>query len=106
MRSLQLFWDSNVGKKVVMAVTGLALFGFVIAHMLGNLQVYLGAEALNAYARTLRHYPAVLWAARIGLLVAVALHIWAATTLMALPGLILLFWIARLYPQGLTAKQK
>ena len=75
------FFGSSIGKKVVMAVTGLALFGFVIAHMLGNLQVYLGAEALNAYARTLRHYPAVLWAARIGLLVAVALHIWAATTL-------------------------
>ena len=75
------FFASSIGKKVVMAVTGLALFGFVVAHMVGNLQVYLGPEALNAYAETLRHYPALLWAARVGLLVAVALHIWSAWSL-------------------------
>jgi succinate dehydrogenase / fumarate reductase, cytochrome b subunit len=78
------FFASSIGKKVVMAVTGLALFGFVVAHMVGNLQVYLGPEALNAYAEMLRHYPALLWAARIGLLVAVALHIWAAWSLTQL----------------------
>ena len=55
MTSAGRFLASSIGKKVVMAVTGLALFGFVIAHMLGNLQVYLGPEALNEYARTLRH---------------------------------------------------
>jgi succinate dehydrogenase / fumarate reductase cytochrome b subunit len=75
------FLGSSIGKKVVMAVTGFALFGFVVAHMLGNLQVYLGPAALNAYAESLRHYPALLWAARIGLLVAAALHVWAAYSL-------------------------
>jgi succinate dehydrogenase / fumarate reductase, cytochrome b subunit len=75
------FLASSIGKKVVMAATGFALFGFVVAHMLGNLQVYLGPAALNAYAEALRHYPALLWAARIGLLVAAALHVWAAYSL-------------------------
>ena len=75
------FLGSSIGKKVVMAVTGFALFGFVVAHMLGNLLVYLGPAALNAYAESLRHYPALLWAARIGLLVAAALHVWAAYSL-------------------------
>ena len=75
------FLGSSIGKKVVMAVTGFGLIGFVVAHMLGNLQVYLGSAALNAYAESLRHYPALLWAARIGLLVAAALHVWAAYSL-------------------------
>ncbi|HVR69649.1 MAG TPA: succinate dehydrogenase cytochrome b subunit [Vicinamibacteria bacterium] len=75
------FFASSIGKKVVMAVTGLALFGFVVAHMLGNLQVYLGREALNAYAEALRRVPAVLWAMRFGLLAAAALHVWSAYSL-------------------------
>jgi succinate dehydrogenase / fumarate reductase cytochrome b subunit len=75
------FLGSSIGKKVVMALTGFALFGFVVAHMLGNLQVYLGPAALNAYAESLRHYPTLLWVARIGLLAAAALHIWAAYSL-------------------------
>ena len=75
------FLGSSIGKKVVMALTGLALVGFVVAHMLGNLQVYLGPAALNDYAEALRHYPALLWAARIGLLVAAALHVWASYSL-------------------------
>jgi succinate dehydrogenase / fumarate reductase cytochrome b subunit len=61
-----------------MAVTGLALFGFVVAHMLGNLQVYLGPEALNAYAEGLRKLPALLWGLRLGLLLAAVLHVWSA----------------------------
>ena len=64
-----------------MAVTGLALFGFVIVHMLGNLQVYLGPEALNQYAVALRKLGPLLWAFRAGLLAAVILHIWAAWSL-------------------------
>jgi succinate dehydrogenase / fumarate reductase cytochrome b subunit len=72
------FFASSIGKKVVMAVTGLALFGFVVAHMLGNLQVYLGPAALNAYAEGLRKLPALLWAMRVGLLLAAALHVWSA----------------------------
>ena len=75
------FFASSIGKKVVMAVTGVALFGFVIAHMLGNLQVFLGPTALNHYAEKLRELGPLLWAARIGLLVAAGLHIWAAWSL-------------------------
>jgi len=81
MTALGRFFGSSIGKKIVMAVTGLALFGFVIAHMLGNLQVYLGPEALNGYAQKLRDLGALLWVARIGLLLAAVLHIWAATSL-------------------------
>jgi succinate dehydrogenase / fumarate reductase, cytochrome b subunit len=74
------FLRSSLGLKIVMAVTGLVLFGFVIGHMLGNLQVYLGREAFNAYAESLRAilHGAGLWVARAGLLAAVLLHIWSA----------------------------
>lgn len=75
------FFRSSIGKKVVMAVTGVMLFGFVLGHMAGNLLVYKGPQALNAYADELRRFPALLWGARLGLLAAVALHIWAAASL-------------------------
>jgi len=79
------FYRSAVGKKVVMAVSGLLLFGFVLGHMLGNLKLYLGAEALNHYAEWLREIgtpllppSGLLWIARIGLLAAVGLHMLSA----------------------------
>jgi succinate dehydrogenase / fumarate reductase, cytochrome b subunit len=75
------FFRSSIGKKVVMAASGAVLLGFVAAHMAGNLQVYLGRTAINAYAESLRHVPALLWAARLGLLAAVTLHIWSAYSL-------------------------
>ena len=77
------FTGSSIGKKVVMAATGLVLFGFVVGHMVGNLQVFLGADALNTYAELLRHFlhGQGIWIARAGLIVAVVLHIWAATAL-------------------------
>lgn len=64
-----------------MAVTGVLLLGFVVGHLLGNLQIFLGQEQLNAYAATLHGMPALLWGARLGLLVIVGLHIWAAVVL-------------------------
>jgi len=83
-----VLWGTVVGKKVVMAVTGIVLVGFVIAHMIGNLKIFLGAEAIDAYAVFLRTmgepmFPsgALLWVARIVLLVCVALHITAAVQL-------------------------
>jgi succinate dehydrogenase / fumarate reductase cytochrome b subunit len=77
------FIGSSIGRKVVMAVTGLILFGFVLGHMIGNLQVYLGPEALNHYAVLLRKllHGAGLWIVRAVMLTAVSLHIWAATSL-------------------------
>jgi succinate dehydrogenase / fumarate reductase cytochrome b subunit len=66
---------SSLGSKYVMALTGLALIGFVVVHMAGNLLIYFGRDALNAYAEALRHRPALLWAARLGLLVVFVVHV-------------------------------
>src|SRR5436190_5420195 len=83
MTAKRSFWSSTIGQKIVMAVTGVILFGFVLGHMVGNLQLYLGAQALNDYAVWLREFAhgAALPAARISLIVAVVLHIWSATSL-------------------------
>jgi succinate dehydrogenase / fumarate reductase cytochrome b subunit len=82
------FTRSSVGKKAVMAVTGIILFGFVLIHMIGNLKLYEGPQKLDSYAGWLREVgsPALpnegmLWIARLVLLAAVALHIWAAYSL-------------------------
>ena len=64
-----------------MAATGLALFLFVLLHLVGNLQVYLGPEALNRYGAFLQENVELLWPARISLLVIVSLHIWSAAKL-------------------------
>jgi succinate dehydrogenase / fumarate reductase cytochrome b subunit len=83
MAEPRAFLRSSIGRKVVMAVTGAILFGFVLVHMIGNLQVYLGPEAMNAYGVFLREilHGAGLWIARIVLLAAAILHIWSATSL-------------------------
>ena len=64
----QSFLRSSLGLKIVMAVTGIVLFGFVIGHMIGNLQIYLGREAFNHYAELLRElgHGMLLWVARAG----------------------------------------
>jgi succinate dehydrogenase / fumarate reductase, cytochrome b subunit len=77
------FYDSTIGKKAVMAVTGVILFGYLIAHMLGNLQVFLGRDVMNHYAETLHANLPLLWGARSVLLVSVLLHAWAAIQLTA-----------------------
>jgi succinate dehydrogenase / fumarate reductase cytochrome b subunit len=81
-------WSTMVGKKVVMAVTGIVLVGFVVAHMLGNLKIFLGAEAIDAYAAFLRTmgeplfpYSVPQCVVRVVLLACVALHITAAVQL-------------------------
>ena len=61
-------FGSSLGKKYVMAVTGLAMFLFVIGHLAGNLQVFLGAEAINRYGNFLQTNLELIWPARIGLL--------------------------------------
>jgi succinate dehydrogenase / fumarate reductase, cytochrome b subunit len=77
------FWASTVGKKIVMAVTGIILFAFVIGHLLGNLQVFEGPAKLNAYGAFLHSIGEFLWPVRIILLIAVTLHI-VATVQLAL----------------------
>ncbi|MFN7965132.1 MAG: succinate dehydrogenase cytochrome b subunit [Acidobacteriota bacterium] len=78
---LKRVFGSSVGKKYLMAVTGLVLLGFVIVHMVGNLQLFLGREALNRYAEFLKGLGELLWVARLVLLACVGLHIWAAIAL-------------------------
>ena len=68
-------FQSSVGSKVVMAVSGLGLILYVIFHMLGNLQVFEGPHALNGYAAFLHDMPILLWTVRVGLLSLVVLHI-------------------------------
>ncbi|MCF7763118.1 MAG: succinate dehydrogenase cytochrome b subunit [Verrucomicrobia bacterium] len=81
MNVIQKLFRSSLGKKTIMAITGILLFGFVIVHMLGNLQIFLGADVINTYAAFLKSKPALLWVARIGLLVLVGLHIGSAVQL-------------------------
>jgi succinate dehydrogenase / fumarate reductase cytochrome b subunit len=77
------FLDTSVGRKAVMAVTGIILFGFVTVHMLGNLQAYMGAGPMNHYAEFLHGmiHGAGIWVFRAVMLTAVLLHAWAALTL-------------------------
>lgn len=74
MWALSLY-RSTIGKKAIMAVTGLLLVGFVIGHMAGNLQVFLGAAKMNAYASFLKSLGEFLWLARLILFVALVLHV-------------------------------
>ncbi|HVM42049.1 MAG TPA: succinate dehydrogenase cytochrome b subunit [Gemmatimonadales bacterium] len=74
---------STIGRKVVMAVTGLVLFGFVLGHFVGNLTLYLGPEAINHYSEFLHGFlhGGGLWVARAVLLTSAVLHVWSATSL-------------------------
>jgi succinate dehydrogenase / fumarate reductase cytochrome b subunit len=82
-RCLDTYWSSSIGKKLIVAITGLVLVLFLGGHMTGNLLVFVGAEAFNDYAQLLHHllHGAGIWIARIGLLVAVTLHIAATIAL-------------------------
>jgi len=91
MSRLLSFYRSALGKKAVMAVTGIMLFGFVLGHMLGNLKLYLGAEAINHYGEWLREMgqpllprTGALWLVRVALLAAVVLHMLSALQLTRL----------------------
>ena len=68
-------YRSTIGKKVIMAVTGLMLVGFVIVHMIGNLQEFVGPAKMNGYAAFLKSTGELLWLARAGLLAATILHV-------------------------------
>jgi len=85
MTKLATLLDSSVGKKVVMAVTGVILFGYVAGHVTGNLLVFLGREAINDYGHFLHTFlhGTGIWIARAVLLAALGLHVWAAVSLTA-----------------------
>jgi succinate dehydrogenase / fumarate reductase, cytochrome b subunit len=74
--------SSNIVSKALLAVTGMVWFGFVIIHMLGNLQVFLGPEVFNAYPVKLRSLGALLWLARIIMASSIVTHIWVSMRLV------------------------
>jgi succinate dehydrogenase / fumarate reductase cytochrome b subunit len=76
---LALFWESSIGKKALMALTGIILAAYVVAHLLGNMQIYMGADSagramIDKYAEFLHSNQGVLWTARIVLLLAIGVH--------------------------------
>jgi succinate dehydrogenase / fumarate reductase cytochrome b subunit len=81
MNRLWLLWNSSVGKKVIMAVTGLIMVAYLITHVLANLLVFQGPANINAYSAFLHGTGGALWAARAVLLAALILHIVAAVQL-------------------------
>ena len=78
------FAKSSIGAKVLMALTGVLLVGFVLAHLAGNLQIFLGPDVFNGYAAMLKGMPGLLWGMRIVLLAAVLLHIASGVRLQRL----------------------
>lgn len=81
MSRLQLLWHSSVGKKVVMAITGLIWVAYLITHMLANLLVFQGPGKINAYSAFLHGTGGALWGARLVLIAALILHVIAAVQL-------------------------
>ena len=71
---LKAYINSSIGKKQIVAVSGVAMVLFLIAHLSGNLLMFKGPEALNDYSKFLHDLGALLWVARIGLLGAFLLH--------------------------------
>ncbi len=84
MQRVLKFYGTTLGKKVVMALSGLVLLGFALGHMLGNLQVFLGPEVFNAYGVGIHDTPLLLWGTRALLLTAVSAHIVSAVKLVSL----------------------
>ena len=83
MSRLRLLWNSSVGKKMVMAITGLIWVAYLVTHMLANLLVFQGPGKINAYSAFLHGTGGALWAARLVLIVALVLHVVAAIQLSA-----------------------
>lgn len=82
MRKALSLLETTIGKKVVMALSGLVWFGFALGHMAGNLQVFLGPEVFNGYSVGLHDKPELLWTARTIMAVAFVLHVGMALQLV------------------------
>src|SRR6202162_1167377 len=83
MRIFSNLFGSSLGKKYVMALSGLTMFLFVLGHLAGNLQIFLGEEAINRYGHFLQSNPELIWPARLFLLLMIGLHLWSAVKLSA-----------------------
>ena len=82
VQSVLRFYHSSIGKKLLVAITGLALIGFLAGHLLGNLLIFGGPEAINTYAKKLHDLGPLLYVIRAGLLAVVLLHITATVQLV------------------------
>ncbi len=89
MNIVKSLFQSSIGRKYIMAVTGGLLFGFLVVHLAGNVQIFLGADRINSYAALLKSNLLVLWGFRLGLAAIALIHITTAT------GLTLENWAAR-----------
>ncbi|MGB8332428.1 MAG: succinate dehydrogenase cytochrome b subunit [Polyangiales bacterium] len=87
---------TTIGKKVIMAISGAVIVGFVIVHFLGNLNLYLGPEAMNGYAAKLQSVPPLVWGTRLVLLIAFGAHIASA----------LLLWLRNQKARGSRYKKR
>ncbi|PWB74488.1 succinate:quinone oxidoreductase [candidate division GN15 bacterium] len=88
---------SSIAKKFVMALTGFVAFGYVVGHMIGNLQIFIGQNQINAYAKALHSMGPLLWLVRGFLIVCIVLHIWLGAQLR------IENWVAR--PDGYARKK-
>jgi succinate dehydrogenase / fumarate reductase cytochrome b subunit len=82
LTSLTRFYKSSIGKKIIVALTGVAMLLFLAGHLLGNLLVFKGPDAINSYAKWLHSLGGALWVARLGLLGALVLHVVATIHLV------------------------
>lgn len=97
MTAFWFFLKSTIGMKVLMAISGFVLFGFVVEHMLGNLLFFKGPDLLNGYGKLLHASSLFLWTARSVMILAAGVHVWTATVL------VLRGWAAR--PVGYQRRQ-
>tara|TARA_B110000305_G_scaffold239807_1_gene308616 strand:+ start:24585 stop:25367 length:783 start_codon:yes stop_codon:yes gene_type:complete len=81
MNLFRNLFTSSIGRKFLMAITGLVLVGFVTGHLVGNLQIFAHPDQINGYAHFLQGLGPALWGIRLFLLACVAIHIWAAVVL-------------------------
>lgn len=82
MNAVLTLYRSTIGKKVAMAISGLVYVGWVLFHMVGNLQFHLGSEAINEYAHKLQSMPPLVWGGRTFLLLALVVHVVSAISLI------------------------
>lgn len=75
------FTKTSIGRKVLMAVTGPILFGFLVGHMIGNLQIFIGQDQLNTYAQALKDLPYLTYTVRVIMLAVLIIHVWNAVRL-------------------------
>lgn len=78
MNPIAGLYRSTIGKKVIMAVTGLIMVGWLLAHLAGNSLMWLGPEWMDSYAEHIHNLGPLLWVMRFGMLVVIAAHIWSA----------------------------